>query len=153
MSSPCDIKLRHIKAPSPEDIDIVSRKLARYNDRVLGETMQSRVILAEENGKSVGGLYFWWYAPAAYIDLFALDEDYRRQGIGTQLLTEAETVLLEAGCTQITLSTMLFQGPDFYPRFGYTPITTIPNFFGKTDAIIYRKFLAFPIIRPEAAQG
>jgi GNAT superfamily N-acetyltransferase len=46
-------------------------------------------------------------------------EELRRRGIGQGLLAEAERRALALGCHSSWLDTFSFQGPDFYPKFGY----------------------------------
>ena len=45
--------------------------------------------------------------------------DLRHRGIGQMLLAEAERHAVEFGCHSAWLDTFSFQGPDFYPKFGY----------------------------------
>ena len=48
-----------------------------------------------------------------------MHEELRRRGIGQGLLAEAERRALALGCHSAWLDTFSFQGPDFYPKFGY----------------------------------
>lgn len=46
-------------------------------------------------------------------------KDYRKQGIGRQLLNEIERIAKEKGIINITLTTQSFQGTRFYEEQGY----------------------------------
>ena len=48
-----------------------------------------------------------------------MHRELRRRGIGQGLLAEAERRALALGCHSAWLDTFSFQGPDFYPKFGY----------------------------------
>jgi GNAT superfamily N-acetyltransferase len=73
----------------------------------------------DATGKVQGGIrgasYWGWCA----IDVLAVAEPYRRQGIGSRLLREAEEIARRRGCIGIRLDTVSFQAPGFYQRHGY----------------------------------
>lgn len=56
---------------------------------------------------------------AIYIRLLWVHPDERRTGLGKKLLAMAEAEGLKRGCHTAYLDTFSFQGPDYYPKFGY----------------------------------
>ncbi len=49
-----------------------------------------------------------------------VQENWRRQGYGTQLLVAAEREACARGCKQAVVETHSFQAPQWYPEQGYT---------------------------------
>src|SRR5439155_19159828 len=64
----------------------------------------------------IGHVYAGWL----FVNLLWVHRELRRRGIGQGLLAEAERRALALGCHSAWLDTFSFQGPDFYPKFGYT---------------------------------
>lgn len=60
--------------------------------------------------------------------VFALDESIRGQGIGSDLLTEAEQIAKARGCSFVILDTLDFQARPFYERHGYQVQWTQANY-------------------------
>lgn len=84
-------------------------------------------LLARDNaGKVQGGVLGQTYWSWCVIDVLAVAEPYRRQGIGSRLLAKAEEIARGRGCIGVRLDTVSFQAPDFYRRHGYTE-------FGRLD--------------------
>jgi len=55
-------------------------------------------------------------------------EGYRRQGVGSRLLMEAEEAARAKGCHGAYLDTFTFQAPKFYERHGYREFGRLENF-------------------------
>lgn len=71
----------------------------------------------------LGGTYWGWL----YIDRLWVKKDFRKKGIGSLLLIEAEKEALERGCEYAHLDTMSFQALNFYKKHKYKVKTTINN--------------------------
>ena len=61
-----------------------------------------------------------------------IDEDLRRSGYGTKLITELEKIALEKECDFIKVDTLSFQALDFYKKQGFEVYGTIHNAGGHT---------------------
>jgi len=76
--------------------------------------------IINEQGKIIAGIlgsvYLW---DCMHIDLFWVEENYRKQGIGTQLLLEIEDEAKSKHIRMIHLDTFDFQAKDFYEKNGY----------------------------------
>ena len=55
-----------------------------------------------------------------HVQLLAVAPKHRRGGVGRRLMNEAEALARERGCIGAWLDTYDHQGPDYYPRLGYT---------------------------------
>jgi ribosomal protein S18 acetylase RimI-like enzyme len=62
-----------------------------------------------------------------YIDILWVNEHYRRRGLGSKLLSEAEKEAVRRGCHHVHLDTMSWQAPDFYIKHGYEVIGVLPD--------------------------
>ena len=80
----------------------------------------------DPTGKVHGGLRGQTYWSWCWVDVLAVAEPYRRQGIGSRLLAKAEEIARSRGCAGIYLDTASFQAPGFYSRHGYSE-------FGRLD--------------------
>jgi ribosomal protein S18 acetylase RimI-like enzyme len=82
--------------------------------------------LAYKNGDKFNG---WCYLT----DLF-VEKEYRRQGIGTQLLHNLEKTLLQHGIDKIWTWTAGYEGPDFYIKQGYEIFAEMENWYSNGDS-------------------
>lgn len=77
------------------------------------------LFIRDMGGVIQAGAVLWLYGPDAYIHVLWVDAPWRGRGLGAALLVAAENAAITAGANRLYLSTMGFQGPDFYPRYGY----------------------------------
>jgi ribosomal protein S18 acetylase RimI-like enzyme len=86
------------------------------------------VFARDDTGKVQGGLRGQTYWSWCVIDVLAVAEAYRGQGIGSRLLVKAEEIARSRGCVGIRLDTTSFQAPDFYRRHGYVEFGRIDDY-------------------------
>ena len=105
---------------SPEDIAFF-QLLNDYNTAHAGPSgnRQINLFLRDEAGQIRGGLkgrsaYRWMF-----VDWLAIDEEHRRQGLGSRLLHAAEDEARARECVGIYLDTYSFQALPFYQKHGY----------------------------------
>ena len=83
------------------------------------ETVCKKIV--DKEGHIIAGctgyLYPWG---AMYIDDMWVDEKYRRQELGSNVLKAVEKAAEEKGCYVITLGTWDFQAKPYYLKHGYT---------------------------------
>jgi ribosomal protein S18 acetylase RimI-like enzyme len=78
-------------------------------------------------GAIKGGLPGYVWGGWLHITELWLSEEYRRDGLGRQLLQTAEREAASSGARGAFLSTFDFQAPDFYRRCGYEVYATHPD--------------------------
>jgi ribosomal protein S18 acetylase RimI-like enzyme len=102
--------------------DQILAEVLRYNASQVGPLNDSRYVLTVRStaGQLVGGLVGVQFWNGMFIDLLWIDERLRRNGLGTRLMHQAETDLLQHGGEVIFLSTWSFQAPEFYEKLGYS---------------------------------
>ena len=114
-----------IKNCSGNDADYICDKLVEYNLSQVAKTQPIEFVnidkkIVDEKKRIIAGclakMYCW---RVIYIDILWVDDNYRKQGLGTKLLKEIERVAEEEKCTLIHLDTFDFQAKDFYLRHGY----------------------------------
>ena len=79
----------------------------------------------DPNGDLIGGLLATTSMAWLRIDIMAVREGYRRQGLGKQLLAAAEAQAARRGCQYSFLDTMDYQAPEFYRKCKYVVVGTI----------------------------
>ncbi len=121
MKLPPGLRLSVVDQPSAADCHTIGTALDRYNRQFLGETGYSRTgfFVRNERGEIVAALVGSTYAGWLFVADLWVHADIRRCGIGSQLLALAERQAVARGCHSAMLDTFSFQGPEFYPRFGY----------------------------------
>lgn len=92
-------------------------------------------------GKIIAGLIGFTCWEWLYIETLAVDRTYRKQGLGRQLVLEAERIARERNCHAAWVDTFSFQAPDFYTRLGYTPFGTLADFPTGQKRIFFQKKL------------
>ncbi|OYQ35794.1 hypothetical protein CHU95_05825 [Niveispirillum lacus] len=77
------------------------------------------LFIRDMDGVIQAGAVLWLYGPDAYIHVLWVDAPWRGKRLGAALLVAAENAAVAAGTNRLYLSTMGFQGADFYPRYGF----------------------------------
>lgn len=122
-----------ITACEQGDEDRILEGLVEHNLEQVPKTQEKEFVdlsrkIIDENGNMIGGIVgrmYCWHV--AYIDLFWVDKNHRKAGLGSQLLTEVETYAKNMGCYLIHLDTFDFQAKDFYVKMGYEVFGKLEN--------------------------
>ena len=115
--------------PSIDEIKFVKDSLAKYNNENVGEDAHLTLNLVEydSDGNIVGGLLGGTYWGWLYVDILWVDKNFRKSGIGSKLLKEAEKEAARRGCHHVHLDTMSWQAPEFYKKHGYEAVAVISD--------------------------
>jgi GNAT superfamily N-acetyltransferase len=113
--------------PSWPDREFVDERLGAYNETFLSDARYDYfgLFVRGDAGTIRAGLIGNLYAGWLFINLLWVDGELRRQGIGSGLVAEAERRAIAFGCHSAYVDTFSFQGPEFYPKFGYAVFGTI----------------------------
>ena len=87
----------------------------------------------------IGGIYGRSIWGTLEIKTFVVRDEFRKSGIGTTLIKEAELEAKRRNCEYISLDTFSFQAPEFYEKMGFMKIGTETDFPKGFDKIYYRK--------------
>lgn len=115
------------------DEDYICDRLVEYNlskvpatQEIHFDSINKKFLNA--NGEIIAGcvarMYCW---NVLYIDILWVDEKYRHQGLGSELLEYIENTAKEKGCYLIHLDTFDFQAKDFYLMHGYEIFGTLKD--------------------------
>jgi GNAT superfamily N-acetyltransferase len=115
------------KNPSWQDREFIDEQLGDYNAPFLEDHRYDYfgVFVRDDSGAVRAGLIGYLYARWLFINLLWVHADLRRRGVGSALIAEAERRAIAFGCHSAYVDTFSFQGPDFYPRFGYEVFGTL----------------------------
>jgi ribosomal protein S18 acetylase RimI-like enzyme len=75
-------------------------------------------------GSVIGKIFFQWM----HLDLIWVDEEYRGQGMGRQLMQMAHEQAEKKGLLGIEVWTQSWQAPEFYRKIGYTEFAVLDDF-------------------------
>lgn len=117
-------------AERPEWEQVIREGLIAYNRAVVGSRDVNRVALAvvDGNGRVCGGLLadsIWGWL---LISTVWVDDNWRGEGLGARLLSQAEMIAAERGCRHVALETFSFQARAFYEKFGYCVYGELADF-------------------------
>lgn len=109
---------------SEEQIETVCQSLADFDRNHIGYRLNGSVNIGIElDGRLIAGLNGYMTAfKILYIDTVFVEEEYRRQGVGKELLKEAESRAKALGANMIRLDTFNWQGREFYLKLGYEEV-------------------------------
>lgn len=97
---------------------------------------ESNVLTAWVGEHSAGFAIMEFHAERAHLNLFAVDPQYRRFGIGRKLLVWLEETARAGGIFTINLEVRAdnFGGRAFYRALGYHEVRTIPGYYSGREA-------------------
>lgn len=129
-------------APGDQDRAAILRTLIAHNEKAAGPSgLQQICLLIEdpETGLAVGGLWGRITYDWLFVELLALPESSRHAGLGTDILTRAETMARDHGCVGVWLDTYTFQAPGFYEKRGYEVFGTLADHPRGSHRLFYKK--------------
>ena len=115
--------------PTEKEIRYIRDSLNSFNKDIVGDDGHTPLNITEydDDGNVIGGILGGTYWGWMYIDILWVREDYRKKGIGSKLLTEAEKKAVKRGCHHVHVDTMSWQAPDFYKKHGYEVVGILPD--------------------------
>jgi GNAT superfamily N-acetyltransferase len=122
----------------------VGRQLREFNYGYVGEYPEPQYIrlnARNEQGEVVGGLRAVVALHWLRIEVLWVHEAARRNGIGSQLLSEAERIARGLGAGNAALETFEWQAPLFYEKHGYEVVAQMERYIGDFYLAIRRKRL------------
>lgn len=142
-----DCSIATVTDTSAAGCDLVRQWLREHNWTVNPDFMEqlqqpehqarSLVLLATSDSRVVGGLFAETQLAWLRISIMAVSPEWRSQGIGAALLTEAERQAVAHGCKYAYVDTMEYQAPRFYLVHGFGIVGQIPDWDSRGHSKLY----------------
>lgn len=117
--------------PGQAAYDTILTGIIAYNESQAAVPSGHRllaVLVKDEAGKVLGGLWGMTGWRWLFVHLLWLPETLRGAGLGRDLLRRAEAEAVARGCGNVWLDTYSFQARGFYEKFGYTVFGTLEDY-------------------------
>lgn len=121
------IQLENIESQKSQIIGDLIRSYNR-SKREAAESEPLNLYIEDENGQLMAGLVAETFGNWLEIEYLFVKEDLRGQGIGSQLLYQAESEAKMRNCRFAFVNTFQFQAPAFYQKHGYKEVFTLKDY-------------------------
>ena len=121
------IRLENIESQKSQIIGDLIRSYNR-SKRETAESEPLNLYVEDEHGKLMAGLVAETFGNWLEIEYLFVKEEFRGQGIGSQLLQRAESEAKKRNCRFAFVNTYQFQAPAFYQKHGYQEVFTLKDY-------------------------
>ena len=121
------IRLENTESQKVQEIGDLIRSYNRSN-REAAESEPLNIYVEDEHGQLLAGLVAETFGNWLEIEYLFVKEDLRGQGIGSQLLQQAESEAKKRNCRFAFVNTYQFQAPAFYQKHGYQEVFTLKDY-------------------------
>ena len=73
--------------PDASDDKVIRNGIVDFNAKIIKEKSSHFSVFAKDGDQIIGGALIWEHSDALYIDVLWCNEQYRKQGIGTKIIT------------------------------------------------------------------
>ena len=121
------IRLENIESQKSQVIGDLIRSYNR-SKREAAESEPLNIYVEDDSGELMAGLVGETFGNWLEIEYLFVKEDIRGQGIGSQLLQQAESEAKKRNCRFAFVNTYQFQAPAFYQKYGYKEVFTLKDY-------------------------
>ena len=121
------IRLENTESQKAQKIGELIRSYNR-SKREAAECEPLNLYVEDEHGQLMAGLVAETFGNWLEIEYLFVKEDLRGQGIGSQLLQQAESEAKKRNCRFAFVNTYQFQAPAFYQKHGYQEVFTMKDY-------------------------
>ncbi len=121
------IRLENTESQKAQEIGDLIRSYNR-SKREKAESEPLNLYVEDDKGKLMAGLVAETFGNWLEIEYLFVKEDLRGQGIGSQLLQQAESEAKKRNCRYVFVNTYQFQAPTFYQKQGYKEVFTLKDY-------------------------
>lgn len=121
------IRLENIESQKSQVIGDLIRSYNR-SKREAAESEPLNLYVEDDSGELMAGLVAEAFGNWLEIEYLFVKEDLRGQGIGSQLLQQAESEAKKRNCRSVFVNTYQFQAPAFYKKHGYKKVFTLKDY-------------------------
>ena len=121
------LRLENTESQKAQEIGGLIRSYNR-SKREAAESEPLNIYVEDEQGQLMAGLVAETFGNWLEIEYLFVKEDIRGQGIGSQLLQQAESEAKKRNCRFAFVNTYQFQAPAFYQKYGYKEVFTLKDY-------------------------
>ena len=121
------IRLENTESQKVQEIGDLIRSYNRSN-REAAESEPLNIYVEDDSGELMAGLVAETFGNWLEIEYLFVKEELRGQGIGSQLLQQAESEAKKRNCRFAFVNTYQFQAPAFYQKYGYKEVFTLKDY-------------------------
>ena len=121
------IRLENTESQKAQKIGELIRSYNR-SKREAAECEPLNLYVEDEHGQLLAGLVAETFGNWLEIEYLFVKEGLRGQGIGSQLLQQAESEAKKKTCRFAFVNTYQFQAPSFYQKHGYKEVFTLKDY-------------------------
>lgn len=121
------IRLENIESQKAQEIGNLIRSYNR-SKREAAESESLNLYVEDDSGQLMAGLVAEIFGNWLEIEYLFVKEDLRGQGIGSQLLQQAESEAKKRNSRFAFVNTYQFQAPAFYQKYGYKKVFTMKDY-------------------------
>ena len=121
------VRLENIESQKSQIIGDLIRSYNR-SKREAAESEPLNLYVEDDSGELMAGLVAETFGNWLEIEYLFVKEDLRGQGIGSQLLQQAESEAKKRNCRFAFVNTYQFQAPAFYKKQGYKKVFTLKDY-------------------------
>ncbi|MFS9214785.1 GNAT family N-acetyltransferase [Streptococcus infantis] len=121
------IRLENTESQKAQKIGELVRSYNR-SKREAAESEPLNLYIEDEHGRLLAGLVAETFGNWLEIEYLFVKEELRGQGIGSQLLQQAESEAKKRNCRFAFVNTYQFQAPAFYQKYGYKEVFTLKDY-------------------------
>ena len=121
------VRLENIESQKSQVIRDLIRSYNR-SKREAAESEPLNLYVEDDSGELMAGLVAETFGNWLEIEYLFVKEDLRGQGIGSQLLQQAESEAKKRNCRSVFVNTYQFQAPTFYEKQGYKEVFTLRDY-------------------------
>lgn len=121
------IRLENIESQKSQ---VIGDLIRSYNcsKREAAESEPLNLYVEDDSGELMAGIVAETFGNWLEIEYLFVKEDLRGQGIGSQLLQQAESEAKKRNCRSVFVNTYQFQAPTFYEKQGYKEVFTLRDY-------------------------
>ncbi|MFS9142270.1 GNAT family N-acetyltransferase [Streptococcus infantis] len=121
------IRLENTESQKAQEIGNLIRSYNR-SKREAAESEPLNLYVEDDSGQLMAGLVAETFGNWLEIEYLFVKEDLRGQGVGSQLLQQAESEAKKRNCRFAFVNTYQFQAPAFYQKKGYKEVFTLKDY-------------------------
>ena len=134
------IRLENTESQKAQEIGNLIRSYNR-SKRETAESEPLNLYVEDEHGQLLAGLVAETFGNWLEIEYLFVKEDLRGQGIGSQLLQQAESEAKKRNCRFAFVNTYQFQASAFYQKYGYKEVFVLKDYPYSGQRHYYQKDL------------